>query len=181
MTEYGNVERTKEQFIDLSVINCDTGRIVEPGASTSRDIRDHSYAKHVHSTELDHNYVNSSNNRIVNDALEYLGGYVCYKTQSNVQRLNENVDDDTDSWVAKVSEGGLVTPNSKDINGDFICDKPGLLARMIKKAELIDISKKFKLKYLRSRIYFRIRHLNNKSKLNIIDKAKKSKRKIKKL
>lgn len=110
--------------------------------------QEHSYVKHSH-----------VNQRIANDALEYVAGYVSFKTG----QFGSNPVTDEESWVPKVSEGGLTIPDKttekavldlenifKNCNKKFICDKPAILSRMIKEAEIIDISLEYKKKQLRT-------------------------------
>lgn len=172
MADFGNVERTDEDFIDLSVNyedcnitnNCDTST------------KEHPYS------------INCDNNPLANDGMEYLAGFVCHKTKQIVaEEFNSN------SWVGKVSEGGLKIPDKeaeaavlhlekifKSTNGLNICDKPGILKRMLNRAEEVQIGLKFKKLYLRSRLYFRIRYLNRLSDLNLREKRKLRMSKIKK-
>lgn len=182
------MERTEEDFIDLSVgVNaCD---IIEtkPYCDMSM-LSEHNYAKPEDKGD-GHNYATNSNS-LSNNGLEYFTGFVCAKTKHDVSEEDQF---NPNSWVAKVSEGGLNIPDQaaeaavmgleaifKVVNGSYVCDKPGVLTRMLTKANQVQISEKFKRLYLRSRLYFRIRYLNRLNSLNILEKRKKSLNKIKK-
>lgn len=166
------MERTDEDFIDLSVNYEDCN--ISNNCDTSTE--EHPYA------------MCDNNNPLANDGMEYLAGFVCHKTKQIVtEEYNSS------SWVGKVSEGGLKIPDKeteaaglrlenifKSINGQNICDKPGILKRMLNRAEEVKISLKFKKLYLRSRLYFIIRYLNRLSDLNLREKRKLRMSKIKK-
>lgn len=185
MTDYGNVERSDEEFLNISLTQMDLVETEEARNNDCNNNNEHSYAD---KNDTSHDRV------LVSNALEYLGGYVCHKTQEKVQRTIEKTDtEETDSWVAKISEGGLVIPNKEEqqaildlesvfneVNGTYICDKPGIVARMMEKVSNVAVSDKFKTKFLRSRIYIRIRYLNRETHLNKLEKSKKNRKKINK-
>lgn len=164
--------------IDLEEENENDNPGYDPNQSTIDDL-----------TDYDHSYaIDGEDKKLVNDALEYLSGYVCHKTNQDLEAV-----DTTDSWVAKVSEGGLKIPDErvqeavmkletifKCTNGTKICERPGIMARMLDQANSIQISDKFKKKFLRTRLYIRIRFLNKLTQQNALEKIKRNKNKIKK-
>lgn len=194
LTSFGNVEGTDEDFIDLNVgCTSDLMEVEEDNflddceqiSDLEEDGGDVDIDCH---TTRDHNYAQSDDNRLSDDGMEYLTGFVCHKTN---QVVSEEFD--AESWVAKVSEGGLKIPDRvakgaarhlekifQQTNGQRICEKPGIINRMLKRADKVDISLKFKKLYLRSRLYFRLRFLNRLNTQNIRDKRKKRMNKLKK-
>lgn len=79
-----------------------------------------------------------------NDGLDYFAGFVCFKTGHKVADNQFNLN----SWVAKIpddeTQAAVLELESifKSTNGPITCDQPGILERMLKKAETVQISHK---------------------------------------
>lgn len=104
------------------------------------------------------------------DGLENLAGFICHKVakEEDVSEISANF-----TWVDHLSEGGLCKPSQKlmseienleavfqEMNGDGLLISSDYLQTHINKATAVTCSEKVKRLFFRSRMYFKIRKLN---------------------
>lgn len=121
------------------------------------------------------------------DAIEYLAGYLIKKL-----KINEHVSEDSSyTWVDQISEGGLKKPSRefqnkiKSLENIFFkCNKNDVytgskfLVKLLNESENVDLSIEVKKLYYKTRLYIRIRYLNN-DKIKIYDNTRKIRKLLK--
>lgn len=116
------------------------------------------------------NNFESELNDIQYDGLEHLAGYICHKIQEK-DSSTETTDDYT--WTSHLSEGGLSKPSAefmkqmealehifKTVNSDTLLITKNYLRKLLDVSSSISCSEKTKRLFFRSRMYFRIKTLN---------------------
>lgn len=121
------------------------------------------------------------------DAIEYLAGYLIKKL-----KINKHVSEDSSyTWVDQISEGGLKKPSRefqnkiKSLENIFfkhnkndIYTGSKFLAKLLNDSENVDLNIEVKKLYYRTRLYIRIRYLNN-DKSNICNNTRKKRKLLK--
>jgi predicted O-linked N-acetylglucosamine transferase (SPINDLY family) len=133
--------------------------------------------------EVEEEHITVELNSLANDGLEHLAGYICNKL--NNKNLISNIENAT-SWTNHLSEGGLKNPSQEmmnilkklenifvSVNGDTIFITTNFLNLLIQKAENIDCDLKVKQLIFRSRMFFRLRTLNQVLKTEQSNKKRK--------
>lgn len=126
------------------------------------------------------------------DGLENLAGYICHRLKDVVPEIAvaENEKCSSYSWVDHLSEGGLSKPTQKTMehmqdlekifeenNRQGLLIKDNFIKSHVQQADHIECDKKVKTLFFRSRMYFKIRKLNQE----LIDRSSSRKRKYKKI
>ena len=123
---------------------------------------------------------------MAHDGLENLAGYICHRLRSVEEIHTDSNNDNTFTWVNHLSEGGLSKPTSdlmlrmeeldkvfNEFNGTTVTITQNFIGQLLEFAEAIKCDLKVKKLFFRSRMYFRIRKLNE----GIIVNSKSNKRK----
>lgn len=105
------------------------------------------------------------------DGLENLAGFLCCKLREPSIESGEG--NSTFTWVGHFSEGGLHKPSDSfllrvreldaifhSVNGDTIAVMHNFIGNLMSKSKDVKCSEKAKLLFFRSRMYFRLRELN---------------------
>lgn len=125
------------------------------------------------------------------DGLQNLAGYICHKLKNKHPSIEaNNVGDSIYTWVDHLSEGGLSKPSNllmeqlkscdeifNKLNQSKILITNGYLQKHLSEAKDIEADEEVKKLFFRSRMYFRIRLLNEE----IYEGAKTRKRKFNKI
>lgn len=127
------------------------------------------------------------------DGLENIAGYICHKLKDDLPNIavSENHPEaQTISWVDFLSEGGLTKPTQKTMahmkelhnifeanNRESLLVTNNYLKKHMEQANYIDCDDKIKSLFFRSRMYFKIRKLNQE----LFDSANCRKRKYTKI
>lgn len=113
--------------------------------------------------------VNEEINELKYDALEHLTGYICHKTKLGASEASES----SFTWTDQLSEGGLIKPPQQlvqkmqelekifhSVNGNTISIQSNYLKNLLNLSSNIDCDELVKKTFFRSRMYFRIKKLN---------------------
>lgn len=123
------------------------------------------------------------------DGLQNLAGFICHKLNDVVPSHSTTEQTQNYTWTTHLSEGGLSEPSLEfmgqiqhlenifsSVNGDSLLISTNYLKFLENAANEIEGNNKVKTLFFRSRMYFRIRQLNQ----NLRDTAFSRKRKMKK-
>lgn len=122
------------------------------------------------------------------DGLENLAGFICHRLKEHEPTIVSSSENNF-SWVNHLSEGGLTKPSEEfmvkmeqlekifmDVNSDSLHICKGYIQNLLTKSSQINCSEKVKKLFFRSRMYFRMRKLNQ----NLFEMSLSRKRKQKK-
>lgn len=123
------------------------------------------------SNNEDHNMLTEELNDLAYDGLENLAGFVCHKLKNFDLQSFSN---ESFSWIDHLSEGGLSKPSSRFmaqieelnrifllVNGDGLATGNNYIKNLLTQSSNVFCPIKAKRLFFRSRMFFRIRELNN--------------------
>lgn len=123
------------------------------------------------------------------DALEHVAGYICHRVRNPDIVASAGAAATGWTWVDQLSEGYLTKPAPefvalleklemifREMNGeDSLVFRKGFIQYLMDKSSHIDVNAKEKSIFFRSRMYFRMRRLNNEFKSMSSNKRKMNK------
>lgn len=138
--------------------------------------------------DINETYLNDSGT-LVDDALEYIAGYIIQKL--NLQEYESHLN--TFSWVDQVSTCSLKKPKESflveikklegvfcNLNGDHISHCQNIRQKLLEKSKAVNLDPNIKEFFFKCRLYFRVRQLNKNFKGEKAIQQAKSKKKGKK-